>query len=85
MKWEQIATSLKIRRISQGRSRKEVCAAAGLTEHTLYKFEQGKSSVTLDSLLALLPVLGIRIELQYDDPQDNPEQALADAGYTGDL
>jgi transcriptional regulator with XRE-family HTH domain len=78
-----IATLVKITRVQKGMSRRALGALANCTEQTILNFEHNTATIQLDTLLRLLNAL--KLELTIIPIEQDPEQVLADTGYTGDL
>jgi len=60
----RLAAALRARRRALGLSQLEACALAGVGPAFLYQREQGKPTVRMDKLLAVLAVLGLGLELR---------------------
>lgn len=60
---ETVAAEVRVRRTSLGLTQQDLADMAGVSERFVRFVEQGKRSVQLDSLLALLETLGLELQL----------------------
>ncbi|RNL59767.1 helix-turn-helix transcriptional regulator [Arthrobacter oryzae] len=60
---ERLAGEVRARRRSLGLAQRDLAGLAGLSERFVRSVEQGKPSVQLDSVLALLGTLGLELQL----------------------
>lgn len=61
-------TRLDLRKLRDGRSRREVCASLGVTERTLARWEDGEVRPGGDNLLRLARFYGVPAERLLADP-----------------
>lgn len=59
----QLGSSLRARRKALGLTQNQVCDLAGVGPNFLHQLENGKPTVRLDKLLAVLEVLGLGLQL----------------------
>ena len=57
------AAAVRLRRRDLGLRQDELAALAGVSERFVYALENGKRSVQLDKVLAVLSALGLHLEL----------------------
>lgn len=74
---ELLATEVRARRARLGLTQQDLADMAGVSERFVRFVEQGKPSVQLDSLTALLDTLGL--ELRLDTRTSRAERAQATA------
>lgn len=67
LKLEALGRALRARRKKLGLSQLELCDLAGVGPSFVYDVEQGKPTLRLDKLLAVLRVLGLGLELRESD------------------
>ncbi|MET3206774.1 UNVERIFIED_ORG: y4mF family transcriptional regulator [Arthrobacter sp. UYEF13] len=60
---DQLAREVRSRRLALGLTQKDVADMAGVSERFVRFIEQGKPSVQLDSLLAVLDTLGLELRI----------------------
>ena len=60
---EQIAITIRDRRLELGLEQVDVCEMAGIGSTTLSRLEQAKANITLDSLTRILDVLGLSLSI----------------------
>ncbi|MHA7289072.1 helix-turn-helix transcriptional regulator [Arthrobacter sp. MDT3-24] len=60
---DQLPSEVRSRRISLGLTQQDLADMAGVSERFVRFVEQGKPSVQLDSLLAVLDTLGLELRL----------------------
>jgi HTH-type transcriptional regulator / antitoxin HipB len=61
---DQLAAEVRSRRLSLGLNQRDLAELAGVSERFVRFVEQGKRSIQLDSLLAVLNTLGLEMQLQ---------------------
>lgn len=59
LNWPEIVNEAIARRKQQGLTQKQLAVLAGVSGPTVNSFEQGKSSITLESALKILRCLGL--------------------------
>lgn len=57
--WPEIVREAVTRRKAQGLTQKQLAVLAGVSGPTVNSFEQGKTSITLESALKILSCLGL--------------------------
>ena len=57
--WPKLVKEAKIRREQQKLTQKQLAVLAGVSGPTVNRFEQGKTSITLESALKILYQLGL--------------------------
>ncbi|MHA7223242.1 type II toxin-antitoxin system Y4mF family antitoxin [Arthrobacter sp. RHLT1-20] len=60
---DRLAAGVRLRRAALGLSQRDLAGLAGVSERFVRFVEQGKRSIQLDSLLALLDTLGLELQL----------------------
>lgn len=60
----KFAAAVRLRRRDLGLRQDELAALAGVSERFVYALENGKQSVQLDKVLAVLSTLGLHLELR---------------------
>ncbi|MET3709010.1 helix-turn-helix transcriptional regulator [Arthrobacter sp. UYEF6] len=60
---DQLAREVRSRRLALGLTQKDVADMTGVSERFVRFIEQGKPSVQLDSLLAVLDTLGLELRI----------------------
>jgi y4mF family transcriptional regulator len=58
-----LATEVRVRRTQLKMRQEELADLAGVSERFIYALENGKQSVQLDKLLAVLNALGLHLEI----------------------
>jgi y4mF family transcriptional regulator len=58
-----LATQVRVRRTQLKLRQEELADLAGVSERFIYALENGKQSVQLDKLLAVLNALGLHLEI----------------------
>jgi len=61
---DEFATAVRLRRRDLGLRQDELADLAGVSERFVYALENGKRSVQLDKVLAVLRALGLHLELR---------------------
>lgn len=64
MKANHLGSLLKTARKAQGLTQQDLADLSGVSASVLYKLEQGRTDVTLGSLLAAADALGVKIRAQ---------------------
>lgn len=59
LNWQEIIKEAVTRRKQQGLTQKQLAVLAGVSGPTVNSFEQGKSSITLESAFKILRCLGM--------------------------
>ncbi len=59
LNWPDLVKEAVKRRKQQGLTQNQMCAIAGVSKPTLVAFEKGKTTLKLDTCLAILDVLGM--------------------------
>jgi transcriptional regulator with XRE-family HTH domain len=59
LNWQSLVQEAITRRKEQKLSQETLAILAGISKPTLNNFEQGKTSITLDSVLKILQILGM--------------------------
>lgn len=59
LNWESLVQEAITRRKEQKLSQESLAVLAGISKPTLNNFEQGKTTITLDSALKILHILGM--------------------------